>query len=223
MCKDNGTKKPVKQRPAAMKRRGGSFALPGVGLEEEFRLLVECLRDYAIFMLDPRGYVVSWSTGAEQIKGLSKDEAVGSHYSVFYTPQEVSEGIPQNHLDEARNVGKVWSEGWRVRMDGTRFWADALMVALRESDGTLKGYAKIVRDATERHESLLAMQQAARDSDAQSRAILDTAVDAIITIDTRGRIESINRARNPDVRLSTRRSHWSQRQHADATAVPWRA
>ena len=79
-------------------------------------------------------------------------------------------------------------------MDGTRFWAEALTVALRESDGTLKGFAKIVRDATERHESLLALQQAAKDSDAQSHAILDTAVDAIITIDARGRIETINRA-----------------------------
>ena len=122
------------------------------------------------------------------------EEAVGSHYSVFFTPQEVAAGVPQAHLDRACDAGKIWAEGWRVRMDGTRFWAEALTVALRESDGTLKGFAKIVRDATERHESLLALQQAAKDSDAQSHAILDTAVDAIITIDARGRIETINRA-----------------------------
>ena len=157
-------------------------------------MLVECVRDYAIFMLDTDGYIVSWPAGAEHIKGLSAEEAVGADCSVFYTPEDVAAGIPQAHLDRARKFGRDLSEGWRVRKDGTQFWAEVLTVALRQPDDTLTGYAKVVRDATERHESLLALHQAARDSEVQSRAVLDTAVDAIITIDDRGRIETINPA-----------------------------
>jgi PAS domain S-box-containing protein len=116
--------------------------------EERFRLLVESVKDYAIFMLDPAGRVASWNAGAEAIKGYVAEEILGQHFSVFYTPEDVARGKPQEHLDAAVRDGRVEDEGWRLRKDGNRFWADSVITALRDSTGTLVGFGKVTRDLT---------------------------------------------------------------------------
>src|SRR5437660_2128857 len=117
---------------------------------DNFRLLVESVRDYAIFMLDGAGRVLTWNAGAEAIKGYAAEEILGQHFSVFYTPEDVARGKPQAHLDAAERDGRVEDEGWRLRKDGHRFWADAVITALRDPAGTLIAYGKVTRDLTAR-------------------------------------------------------------------------
>lgn len=119
---------------------------------ERFRLLVNEVEDYAIFMLDPDGHVLSWNSGAAKIKGYERDEILGEHFSTFYTQNDADRGVPDNLLTQARKDGRVTDEGWRVRKDGSRFWASIVLTALRNEDGELRGYAKITRDVTERKE-----------------------------------------------------------------------
>ncbi len=118
-----------------------------------FRLLVEGVRDYAIFMLDPDGRVVSWNPGAERIKGYTAPEIIGRHFSVFYPPEDVRAGKPAALLRAATERGSFEEEGWRVRRDGTRFLASVVLTALRDPSGTLTGYAKITRDLTDRQQA----------------------------------------------------------------------
>jgi len=118
--------------------------------ERRFRLLVEGVVDYAIFMLDPEGRVTNWNTGAARIKGYAASEIVGQHFSRFYTEEDRAEGVPQRALATAARTGKFEAEGWRVRKDGTRFWANVLIDAIRDDAGELIGFAKITRDMTER-------------------------------------------------------------------------
>src|SRR5438552_1025580 len=114
--------------------------------EERFRLMVEGVRDYAIFMLDPEGYVVTWNRGAERIKGWRADEILGQHFSSFYPPDALGRGWPQHELAVARREGRFEDEGWRVRKDGTRFWANVVITALFDPKGQLRGFAKVTRD-----------------------------------------------------------------------------
>ena len=118
--------------------------------EEAFRLLIEAVQDYAIFLLGPDGRVLTWNPGAERAKGYAASEVIGQHFSVFYTPEEREAGRPRLLLGRAAADGRVEDEGWRVRKDGTRFWADVILTALRDADGALYGFAKITRDLTER-------------------------------------------------------------------------
>lgn len=118
--------------------------------EERFRLLIENVREYAIFMLDPRGFVSSWNVGAQRIKGYSAREIIGKHFSVFYTPEDVLAGKPGRALAIAETEGSYQTEAQRVRKDGSRFWADVLLSALRDDRGLLRGYAKVTRDVTDR-------------------------------------------------------------------------
>ena len=118
--------------------------------EERFRLLVGTVRDYAIYMLDPNGRVVSWNRGAEQIKGYSAEEIVGRHFSCFYPPEAVAAGAPEHALAMAAEKGRFEEENWRLRKDGSRFWADVVITAVRDEEGTLFGFAKVTRDLTER-------------------------------------------------------------------------
>jgi PAS domain S-box-containing protein len=118
--------------------------------EEAFRLLVEAVQDYAIFLLGPEGHVRTWNPGAERAKGYAASEIIGQHFSVFYTPEERAAGRPAQLLGRAAAEGRVEDEGWRVRKDGTRFWADVILTALRDPNGALYGFAKITRDLTER-------------------------------------------------------------------------
>jgi PAS domain S-box-containing protein len=118
--------------------------------EERFRLIVESTLDYAIFMLDPDGYIVSWNSGAERIKGYKAQEIVGQHFSVFYPPDACERGWPAEELRRASAAGRFEDEGWRIRKDGSRFFANVVITALRGRDGELRGFAKVTRDISDR-------------------------------------------------------------------------
>src|SRR6185436_18167203 len=118
--------------------------------EERFRLIVQTVRDYAIFMLDPTGHIATWNAGAERIKGYRADEIIGKHFSVFYPAEDRDWDKPAWELREATRDGRFEDEGWRVRNDGSRFWADDVITALHDDEGRLGGFAKVTRDLTER-------------------------------------------------------------------------
>jgi PAS domain S-box-containing protein len=128
--------------------------------DEQFRLLVQGVKDYAIYMLDAEGRVSNWNTGAQRFKGYSEDEIVGEHFSRFYTEEDRLGGLPARALATAATEGRFEQEGWRVRKDGTRFWAHVVIQPIRDEAGTLIGYAKVTRDLTERREAQLALEQA---------------------------------------------------------------
>ncbi|MBX4967994.1 PAS domain S-box-containing protein [Rhizobium binae] len=128
--------------------------------EEQFRRLVQGVSDYAIYMLDPEGNVSSWNFGAERIKGYRPDEIIGRHFSTFYTPEDRAAGLPEAALRVARAEGRFEREGWRVRKDGTRFWASVVVDVIRGDDGEVLGFAKITRDITEKMETQRALEQA---------------------------------------------------------------
>jgi PAS domain S-box-containing protein len=117
--------------------------------EESFRLLVDSITDFAIFMLDPGGHVVSWNPGAERIKGFTRDEIVGRHFSCLYPAEAVQRGVPDRELRDAAREGRFAGEGWRVRKDGAQFWASVIIAALRDERGALCGFSKVTRDLTE--------------------------------------------------------------------------
>ena len=123
--------------------------------EEMFRLLVDSVRDYAIFLLDPAGHVASWNLGAARIKGYQASEIIGKHFSAFYPPDDVRAGKPDWELVVAADSGRFEDEGWRVRRDGSRFWANVVITALRDGNGTLRGFGKVTRDLTARREAEL--------------------------------------------------------------------
>jgi len=120
---------------------------------ELFRLLVEGIRDYAIFVLDPEGKVLTWNPGAQAMKGYTRDEIVGKHFSKFYPAEAAQSGWPQRELTLAEKEGRFADEGWRVRKDGTTFWASVIISALRGPDGKLSGFAKVTQDLTARREA----------------------------------------------------------------------
>jgi PAS domain S-box-containing protein len=132
--------------------------------EERFRLLVEGVPDYAIYMMDPEGRVTTWNSGAERIKGYTASEIIGRHYSTFFPQEDVRAGKPQKILKAAAEEGKVEQEGWRIRKDGSRFWVNALVTALHDKSGELVGFSKITRDATEKmqHQKALETEVAER-------------------------------------------------------------
>ena len=125
--------------------------------DEQTRLLLDAITDYAIFILDPDGYIVTWNTGAERLKGYTAAEIIGRHFSAFYPKADVAAKRPDRILEFARLRGRVEDEGWRVRKDGSQFWANVIVTALRHSDGTLAGFAKVTRDLTERRQAEAAL------------------------------------------------------------------
>ncbi len=131
------------------------------GGAELFRLMVEGVKDYAIFVLDPEGRVASWNAGAERMKGYAAEEIVGEHFSRFYTEEDSRRGRPAEVLRAAAADGRYEEEGWRVRKDGSKFWADVVVTALRDEAGGLRGFSKITRDVTERKHSEERMRQQA--------------------------------------------------------------
>ena len=118
--------------------------------EQSFRLLVESVKDYGIFMLDPTGRIATWNAGAARIKGYRADEIIGKHFSQFYPPEDLARGKPAYELEVAGKVGRFEDEGWRLRKDGSRFWANVVITAMRDREGTLVGFGKVTRDLTER-------------------------------------------------------------------------
>jgi PAS domain S-box-containing protein len=119
-------------------------------VDEQFRLLVESVADYAIFLLDPHGQIKTWNKGAERIKGYAGSEIIGKHFSIFYTTEDVQRGHPLDELAIATSEGRYEEEGWRVRKDGSRFWANVVITALKDESGGLYGFAKVTRDVTDR-------------------------------------------------------------------------
>jgi PAS domain S-box-containing protein len=128
--------------------------------EERFRMLVQGVTDYAIYMLSPTGQITNWNSGARRIKGYEHDEVIGTHFSRFYTEDDRASGMPQRALQQAAEQGRFEAEGWRVRKDGSRFWAHVVIDPIRNDMGTLVGFAKITRDITERRNAATALEQA---------------------------------------------------------------
>ncbi|MGZ3184111.1 MAG: PAS domain S-box protein [Telluria sp.] len=128
--------------------------------EQRFRLLVQGVTDYAIYMLSPAGKVTNWNAGAERIKGYAAAEVIGNYFGMFYTPEEQAAGLPQRVLVTAERENKYEAEGWRVRKDGSRFWAHVVVDAIRDETGTLLGFAKITRDITEKRRAAEELEQA---------------------------------------------------------------
>jgi PAS domain S-box-containing protein len=157
--------------------------------EEIFRVFIESVRDYALLILDPGGYITSWNKGAEAIKGWKASEIIGQHFSKFYPEEAIAAELPERELIGAEHEGRYEDEGWRVRKDGSRFWANVVITALRDSDGTLIGFAKVTRDLSERrrHEEYL------RTSEMRFRTLIEGVRDyAIFMLDPAGRVATWN-------------------------------
>jgi PAS domain S-box-containing protein len=137
--------------------------------EERFRLLVDGITDYAIFRLTPTGHVAGWNQGAERIKGYKQDEIIGRHFSCFYPPEDLASGFPEHELQTALLAGRCEEEGWRVRKDGSRFWANVVITPLKDESGTLRGFSKITRDITDRK----AAEEQLHESEERHRMLFD--------------------------------------------------
>jgi len=166
-------------------------AQPNSTDEEARRLkqLIQAVTDYAIYMLDANGTVTSWNTGAERLKGYSEAQILGQNFSLFFTPEDRAAGKPQKALETARSVGRYEEEGWRIRRDGKRFWALAVIDTIYDVDGTVLGFAKITRDLTDRHHALEALRQ----SEQRFRLLVESVVDySLFMIDREGIVRNWN-------------------------------
>jgi PAS domain S-box-containing protein len=160
------------------------------GSDQLFRILVEGVIDYAIFLLDTEGRITTWNPGAERIKGYRPNEIIGSHFSRFYTEEDRLAGVPERALRTATETGRFETEGWRVRQDGTRFWANVVIDAIRDRDGQLIAFAKVTRDMTER----VGSQTALWESEERFRILVEGVADyAIYMLDPTGHITNWNR------------------------------
>src|SRR5262245_53902944 len=156
---------------------------------EQLRLLVQGTTDYAIFMLDPQGRVATWNTGAERLKGYVAAEIIGQHFSRFYPQDAIDRGWPDYELKVAQAAGRFEDEGWRLRKDGSRFWANVIITALRDEHGHLRGFLKVTRDLTTRKQA----EEALRQSEERFRLLVEGAKDyAIFLLDPDGRVASWN-------------------------------
>ena len=158
-------------------------------IAELHSLLIDSVRDYAIFALDPEGFVLSWNPGAQRFKGYEPWEIIGKHFSIFYPRELVEEGFPDYELRVAAEIGRFEDEGWRIRKDGTRFWANVVITALRDRDGTLRGFGKVTRDLTARREA----DEALRESEERFRLLVEGVKDyAIFLLDPKGNVVTWN-------------------------------
>jgi PAS domain S-box-containing protein len=158
--------------------------------EERFRLMVSGVKDYAIYMLDPEGQVISWNAGAERIKGYRAEEIIGQRFSRFYPAEDVARAKPGYELKAAVEQERLVDEGWRVRKNGSRFWANVVITALRHETGQLRGFGKVTRDMTERKQ----FEDTLQASEERFRSLAETANDAIVSADRQGNIVYFNRA-----------------------------
>jgi PAS domain S-box-containing protein len=167
----------------------GDRYIASLSEEGRYRLVVEAIRDYAIFMLDSKGIVTSWNSGAERSKGYTASEIIGSHFSCFYTEEDRLAGRPARALEISAREGKFENEGWRLRKDGTRFWAHVVIDPIRDPSGNLVGYSKVTRDLTERKRA----EENLRQSDAQFKLLVQGVTDyAIFMLDRNGQVISWN-------------------------------
>ncbi|HKQ29452.1 MAG TPA: PAS domain S-box protein [Burkholderiales bacterium] len=160
-----------------------------LGLANPYEQLVQGMSDYAILMLDAEGHVVTWNRGAERLKGYAPAEIIGRHFSVFYPQEAIDRRWPQQELKMAAESGRLQEEGWRVRKDGSRFWADVIITAMRDDTGALRGFSKVTRDLTERRRQ----EESIRQSEERFRLLVEGVKDyAIYLLDPEGRIASWN-------------------------------
>ena len=152
-----------------------------LGSDKDYRLLVENVKDYAIVLLDPQGYVVTWNEGAQRIKGYSAAEIIGKNFSIFYTKEDIAQGKTEKELSIAAKEGRYEDESWRIRKDGSRFWANVILTALRDDRGVLRGFGKLTRDLTERKQAEEALAQSAASEAIARRAqeILDISIPVV--------------------------------------------
>ena len=163
--------------------------VPQLGIEDPYRQLVEITRDYAIFLLDNGGHVLTWNAGAERIKGYTASEILGHHFSRFHTEDAVARRWPEHQLAVAATQGRFEDEGWRVRKDGGRFWANVVITALRDPGGAVRGFSKITRDLSERRRA----EESLRHSEERFRLLVEAVKDyAIFMLDADGRVVSWN-------------------------------
>ncbi|HEY3815493.1 MAG TPA: PAS domain S-box protein [Caulobacteraceae bacterium] len=153
------TEEPAAESAPAKPRRALGAMSPGALEARHYEKLVQSVVDYAIYMLSPDGTVTSWNAGAERIKGYAPEDIIGRHFSEFYTEEDLARGLPQHGLEVAENVGRFEAEGWRVRKDGSQFWASVVIDAIRNDEGELIGFAKLTRDVTERREAQQRLDQ----------------------------------------------------------------
>jgi PAS domain S-box-containing protein len=162
-------------------RSDKSKVTPFANDEERLRRLVDSIKDYAIFMLDPEGFITTWNKGAERIKGYCPEEIIGRHFSCFYPHEDVAQEKPQQELAVALADGRLEDAGWRIRKDGTRFWAEVIITPVYDRDGILSGFSKVARDMTSR-----------RKADQKFKDLLEAAPDAIVIVDQTGDIVLVN-------------------------------
>lgn len=157
--------------------------------EEIFRLMIDSVQDYAIFLLDPQGHVMTWNRGAQRLKGYSADEIIGSHFSRFYTEEDIAKAKPAVELKVAEENGRVQDIGWRLRKDGSRFWANVTITALTDKEGNLRGFSKVTRDMTDQRLA----DEVLRQSEERLRLMIESVQDyAIFMMDPKGYITSWN-------------------------------
>ena len=198
----DGSEFPVDIMLSPVETRGGSFILCAIRdiserrlaesaleqSEQSFRLFVESVRDYAIFQLDVDGRIRTWNSAAERMKGYRPEEIVGRHFSSFYPPEDVANGKPERELKVASETGRCEDDGWRLRKDGSRFWANVTITPIRDRAGTLLGFAKITRDLTDRRN----VEEALRRSEQHARMLFEFSPDAILVCDPKGLVQEVN-------------------------------
>ena len=160
-----------------------------LGLPDPYRTLVHGVLDYAVFLLDREGHIVSWNRGAERLKGYTAAEILGKHFSVFYPPDAIERRWPQQELKAAQEMGRFEDAGWRLRKDGSRFWADVIITAIHDETGQLRGFSKVTRDLSDRRRQ----EEALRQSEERFRLLVEHVKDyAIFMLDPHGRVASWN-------------------------------
>ncbi|HEX7683020.1 MAG TPA: PAS domain S-box protein [Trinickia sp.] len=174
--------------PSPSNNSAGGGLLARISPEERYRALVDSIKDYAIFLLDTKGRIATWNAGAERIEGYRAQEIIGRHFSVFYPPEVAARGYPEEELKHASELGRWEDEGWRMRKDGSRFWANVVITALRDAKGDLMGFAKISRDLSERRRN----EEQLRQSEERLRRLMDAVEDAIFMLNPQGLVTSWN-------------------------------
>ena len=178
-----------------MEENNKTSTISEMGEAHRHQLLVDAVVDYAIYMLDLEGRVASWNSGGVRLKGYTAGEIIGQSFSRFYTPEDQQAGVPERALRTARETGRFHAEGWRVRKDGTRFWASVVIDAIHDEDGKVIGFAKVTRDVTERQVAA----QTLLESESQYRRLIEAVVDyAIFQLDPNWNYRYVESRRTTD-------------------------